>query len=75
MERIFGVGWDGYSFDCYPAVAGMDVRFYRSTIHDFRTLEKSVEQYNQKHAGVTVSVSPTYFASENALGVVVSVGF
>lgn len=46
-----------------------------STIHDFRTLGRSVEQYNQKHAGITVSVSPTYFASENAPGVIVSLGF
>jgi hypothetical protein len=46
-----------------------------SAIHDFRTLDDAVEWYNQQHAGITVSVSPTYFASENALCVVVSVGF
>jgi hypothetical protein len=46
-----------------------------SAIHDFRTLDDAVERYNQKHADVTLSVSPTYFAGENALGIVVSVGF
>lgn len=46
-----------------------------STIHDFRTLDRSVERYNRKHEGASVSVSPTYFASENAPGIVVSLNF
>jgi hypothetical protein len=46
-----------------------------STIHDFRTLDDAVERYNQNRVGVTVDAYPTYFASENALGVVVSIGF
>ena len=46
-----------------------------STIHDLRTLDDAVERYNQKHAGVTVSVSPTYFADQDAPGIAVSVGF
>ena len=60
--------------DAFSVVIG-SVIYLWSTIHDFRTLDDSVERYNQQHAGITVSVSPTYFASENALGVVVSVGF
>lgn len=46
-----------------------------SAIHDFRTLDRSVKKYNQKHTGATISVSPTYYASENAPGIVVCVSF
>jgi hypothetical protein len=46
-----------------------------SAVHDFMTLDEAVEQCNRKHTGITLSVTPTYFAGENALGVVVSLGF
>ena len=46
-----------------------------SEIHDFRTLGKAVEQYNRKHTGTTISVNPTYFTSQNAPGIAVSVSF
>ena len=46
-----------------------------SAIHDFRTLDRSVELYNRRHTGTTISVSPTYFTSRNAPGIAVSVSF
>ncbi len=46
-----------------------------SAIHDFTTLDRSVEQYNQKHTGITISVSPTYYAKKNTLGIAVRVSF
>lgn len=46
-----------------------------SAIHDFCTLDSSVEQYNQKHTGITISVSPTYYAQQNTLGIAVRVSF
>lgn len=46
-----------------------------SAIHDFKTLDKSVEKYNRKHAGVSISVNPTYFVSKKAPGIVVSLKF
>ncbi|MCK4695155.1 MAG: hypothetical protein KAT74_05310 [Candidatus Cloacimonetes bacterium] len=46
-----------------------------SAIHDFGTLNRSVERYNQKHTGTTISVNPIYYASENAPGIFVSISF
>jgi hypothetical protein len=46
-----------------------------SAIHDYRTLNDAVERYNQKYAGVTVSVNPAYFAGENAPGIIVNLSF
>jgi hypothetical protein len=46
-----------------------------SAIHDFRTLDRSVEQYNQKHTGTTIRVSPKYYVSHDAPGIALSVSF
>ena len=35
----------------------------------------AVEHYNQTHTRITISVSPTYFAGQNGLGIAVSVNF
>ena len=48
---------------------------YGTAIHDFRTLDRSVEQYNKKHTSTTIRVSPIYYASYDAPGIVVSVRF
>jgi hypothetical protein len=46
-----------------------------SAMRDFSSLDASVERYNQRHTGATIGVSPTYYASENAPGIAVSICF
>ena len=46
-----------------------------SAIHDFRTLDRAVDQYNKKYTGTTIGISPTYFASQNAPGIAITVSF
>ena len=75
----WGESSEGYSGDERPLAVlllmGGGAIYLWSTIHDFKSLDTSVEQYNQKHKDVTISISPTYYACKNALGIVVSVQF
>jgi hypothetical protein len=45
-----------------------------ASVFDMVTAAGSVQDYNEKHGLAAVSVSPTYFASQKAFGVQVSIG-
>ncbi|UCG60800.1 MAG: hypothetical protein JSV52_10760 [Candidatus Zixiibacteriota bacterium] len=55
-------------------VAGGGLCLY-SVIRDIVTTAKSVDEYNLRHGFASISISPTYFASDNAPGFTVKLSF
>lgn len=51
------------------------VLYFGSSVLDIATAGAAANRYNRKHGLARVSISPTYFASQKALGVKVSLGF
>ena len=72
--ELAGVYGEGESSGAPALILGGAIYFW-SAIHDFRTLDRSVEWYNQRHTGTTISISPIYYASKNAPGIVVCASF
>ncbi|MCK4652819.1 MAG: hypothetical protein KAU01_00055 [Candidatus Cloacimonetes bacterium] len=72
--ELIGVYEEGKSSGAPALTFGCAIYLW-SAIHDFRTLDRSVKRYNQRHTGTTISVNPIYYASKNAPGIVVSVSF
>ncbi len=46
-----------------------------SAIHDFKTLDDAVNEYNQNHTRVSLSVSPRYLVTEKTVGLTVRLSF
>jgi hypothetical protein len=65
---------DGKAEDTLSLIGG-GIVYLLSVIWDIRSLDASVQRYNQKHAGTAVSISPAYNIRENAPGLVVRLTF
>jgi hypothetical protein len=57
------------------SLIGGGIVYLLSVIWDIRSLDASVQRYNQKHGGAAVSVSPAYNVRENAPGLVFRLTF
>ena len=72
--ELVGVYEEGESSGAPALILGGAIYLW-SAIHDFKTLDRSVERYNQKHTSTTISIGPTYYVSHNAPGIAVRVNF
>jgi hypothetical protein len=50
------------------------VLYFGSSVLDIATAGIAANRYNRKHGLATVNISPTYFASQKAFGIQVSLG-
>ncbi len=56
-------------------IAAGSLMFVISTIHDLTTVGRSVDKYNQSHGFSDVWITPTYFASHRAPGLMLTLSF